>query len=125
MTDDAVDLLHLDGVSVRFDVRRGLSALMPGAPRLQVRAVDGIDLRIRRGEILALVGESGSGKTTTGRVVVKLVEPTAGRVEYDGRDVTRLRSRGELRDYRQRVQMIFQDPYETLYPKLSVGYFVA
>jgi len=75
--------------------------------------------------VLALVGESGSGKTTTGRVVVKLTAPTGGRVIFEGRDVTSLRDRAALREYRRRVQVIFQDPYETLNPKQSIGDFVA
>jgi oligopeptide/dipeptide ABC transporter ATP-binding protein len=117
-------LLRLTGLAVHFPIRGGfLDALRRGERRV-VRAVDGIDLEIARGEVLALVGESGSGKTTTGRVVVKLTRPTGGTVELDGRDVTGLWGGAGLRDYRRRVQLIFQDPYETLNPRQTIRDFV-
>ena len=88
-----------------------------------VRAVDGIDLEIARGEILGLVGESGSGKTTLGRTILRLVPPTGGRVEFDGQDVTRLGG-ADLRRLRRRMQMIFQDPHSSLSPRLRVSYLL-
>jgi oligopeptide/dipeptide ABC transporter ATP-binding protein len=118
-------LMRLRGIKVHFPIRGGGLDALSRKPRGYVHAVDGIDLDLNRGEVLALVGESGSGKTTTGRVIVKLTRQTAGSVEFDGRDVTDLWSVRALRDYRRRVQIIFQDPYETLNPKQSIHDFVA
>ncbi len=119
------DLLRLEGLEVHFPVRGGLLDSLLRRTRGVVRAVDGIDLAIRKGEVLALVGESGSGKTTTGRVIVKLTRQTGGRVMFEGKDVSGLWGTRALRDYRRRVQLIFQDPYETLNPKQTIRDFVA
>lgn len=125
------ELIRVEGLQVHFPIRGGLADVVMRRPRGVIRAVDGIDLAIRRGEVLALVGESGSGKTTTGRVIVKLTRQTGGRVLFDGQDVSNLWGAsdrwggGTLREYRRRVQIIFQDPYETLNPKQTVHDFVA
>jgi peptide/nickel transport system ATP-binding protein len=114
---DAADVL----VSIRhlhtyFFERSSLLTRLLGRPVGAVRAVDGVSLEIRRGEVLGLVGESGSGKTTLGESVLRLVAATSGQVLLDGQDVLRL-GRGELRRLRRRVQMIFQDPYSSLSPR--------
>ncbi len=109
-------LLRAEGLVKHFPVRRGLFGSAAGA----VRAVDGVSLAIRRGETLGLVGESGSGKTTTGRLVLRLLPATAGRVVFDGRSVFDLDARA-LRALRREMQIIFQDPYSSLNPRMTVG----
>ncbi len=109
-------LLNVQNLVKHFPVRRGLLKKVTG----QVRAVDGVSFDVSEGETLALVGESGSGKTTTGRCVLRLIEPTGGKVFFDGRDVLAL-DRRTLRKLRRRMQIIFQDPLSSLNPRMKVS----
>ena len=111
-------VLSVRGLKTYFPVRRGLLGR-----RREVRAVDGVDLSIRRGQTVALVGESGSGKTTVGRTILRLIPATAGEVAFDGQDVFSLRGRA-LRTFRRRAQVIFQDPVGSLNPRMTVGRIV-
>jgi oligopeptide/dipeptide ABC transporter ATP-binding protein len=110
------DLMIVDGLVKHFPVRQGILQRMQGL----VRAVDGVSFTIKRGETLGLVGESGCGKTTVGRSILRLEQPTAGKVTFEGKDIGRLGGR-ELKTVRKDMQIIFQDPYSSLDPRLSIG----
>jgi oligopeptide transport system ATP-binding protein len=113
-------LIRVEDLEVHFG--KTPSLMRPGAGR--VRAVDGVSFGLRRGETLGLVGESGCGKSTLGRAMLRLVQPTGGRIEFDGEDITTLRGE-RMRRLRRRMQLIFQDPYGSLNPRMPVRDIVA
>ncbi|MFH8338595.1 ABC transporter ATP-binding protein [Streptomyces sp. AM6-12] len=114
---DGEPLLEVRGLTKHFPVKGGFPIRRTVG---QVQAVDGIDLSVRTGESFGLVGESGCGKSTTGRLITRLMEPTAGTVTYRGRDISHA-SRKQLAPIRSEIQMIFQDPYSSLNPRQTVG----
>jgi oligopeptide transport system ATP-binding protein len=120
--DDA-PLLRLDGLNKTFVARRGLERVRPGGGA-RTAALSDVNLTVRRGDTIGIVGESGSGKTTLARSIVRLVEPDAGSIEFDGRDLLALKG-SELAQARRRIQMVYQDPYSSLNPALSVGSAIA
>lgn len=113
-------LLAVTGLKVHFPIRRGFLQRTVG----QVKAVDGVGLNLMPGRTLALVGESGCGKTTVGKALLRLIEPTAGSVQLGGTEITQLDT-GRLRAFRRRLQMIFQDPFASLNPRMRVGEIIA
>jgi len=118
------DILEVRDLVKHFPVKStGLPDFL-GGHRLVVHAVDGISFSLRRGEIFGLVGESGCGKTTAGRTVLRLLEPTAGTIRFDGMDITHLKE-AKLRPLRKRMQIIFQDPHAALNPAMTIGQSIA
>ncbi|MBY8884134.1 dipeptide ABC transporter ATP-binding protein [Streptomyces sp. PTM05] len=116
---DREPLLKVSGLEKHFPIKKGLLQRQSGA----VRAVDGIDFDVKPGETLGVVGESGCGKSTMGRLITRLLEPTGGKVEFEGVDITHLGS-GKIRPLRRDIQMIFQDPYSSLNPRHTIGTIV-
>ena len=113
-------LVEVENLTKHFPVRQGVFSRTKGV----VHAVEGVNLTVNRGETLGIVGESGCGKSTTARLIVRLLEPTAGTIRFDGEDITR-RGHRSLRPLRREMQIIFQDPYSSLNPRKSVGQIVA
>jgi oligopeptide transport system ATP-binding protein len=111
----AVPLVRVERLTKAYPIAGGLFA-----QKRLIRAVDDVSLTVRHGETLGLVGESGSGKTTLGRTILRLIEPTVGRIVFAGTDITALGER-ELRALRKRMQIVFQDPYASLDPRMTIG----
>ena len=112
--------LEVEDLHKHFPLRRGCSR----RARERVKAVDGVRFDVRRGETLGLVGESGCGKTTVGRCVLRLIEPTAGTILLRRRRTSRISRRRQMRPLRRRMQIVFQDPYASLNPRLTAGTIV-
>ncbi|MFF5535111.1 ABC transporter ATP-binding protein [Streptomyces cinerochromogenes] len=113
-------LLRVEGLTKHFPIKKGILQRQVGA----VKAVDGIDFEVRKGETLGVVGESGCGKSTMGRVITRLQDPTGGKITFEGQDITRLKT-GQMRPLRRDIQMIFQDPYGSLNPRHTIGSIVS
>jgi peptide/nickel transport system ATP-binding protein len=118
MTND--EILRVEHLKKYFPVEKGFLERLLTSSRRFVKAVDDVSFSINKGEVFSLVGESGCGKSTTGRLVVRLIEPTSGKVFFYQRNITEMK-KGAFREYRRKLQIIFQDPYASLNPRMKVG----
>jgi peptide/nickel transport system ATP-binding protein len=117
-------VVKVENLKKWFPVRMGFFGSLVSRKQLFVKAVDGISFEIKKEEIFGLAGESGSGKTTTGRVILRLIEPTSGKVIFEGKDITRLEE-DQMKPFRSKMQIVFQDPYESLNPRMTVADIIA
>ncbi len=117
-------IVEVEGLKKHFPIKRGFFTAIVSGENVSVKAVDDISFFIKKGEVLGLVGESGSGKTTTGRLVLRLADPTAGTIRYKGKDISKLSAR-EMKPLRKEMQIVFQDPFESLDPRMLIKDIVA
>lgn len=117
-------IIRVENLKKWFPIKMGFLQTLFSRKQLFVRAVDGVSFEIKKGEIFGLAGESGSGKTTTGRVILRLIEPTDGKIWFKEHEISKLKP-DELKRFRRHMQMIFQDPYESLNPRMTVGDLIA
>jgi len=113
-------ILEVKDLRKYFPVQRSFLERLLARRLDYVKAVDGISFRVRRGSVFTLAGETGCGKTTTGRLVARLIEPTSGKIVFEGKEITHLKGK-ELKPIRRKIQMIFQDPYASLNPRMRIG----
>jgi peptide/nickel transport system ATP-binding protein len=117
-------VVKVESIKKWFPVRMGFVTSLLSRKQLYVKAIDGVSFDVKKGEIFGLAGESGSGKTTTGRVILRLIEPTAGKITFAGKDITHM-DEDQMKPLRRRMQIVFQDPYESLNPRMTVGDIIA
>ena len=117
-------LVEVENLKKLFPVRMGFFRTLVTRKQLFVHAVDGVSFKVKKGEIFALAGESGSGKTTTGRLLLRLIQPTEGKIIFEGRDISFIPEK-EMKSLRRKLQVVFQDPYESLNPRMTVETIVA
>ncbi|HVH14746.1 MAG TPA: ABC transporter ATP-binding protein [Candidatus Angelobacter sp.] len=121
---DSEEIIRLENLKKWYPLKRGFFESLLSRQELNVKAVDGISFTVKKGEIMALAGESGSGKTTVGKLLLRLIKPSGGRIYFQGKDITNLKD-GEFKPLRKEIQIVFQDPFESLDPRQTIKDIIA